>query len=53
MGGVAEDLDAGPSTATYHCTQLASAGLVVRRRVGREVRIHRTPRGDALVDLLS
>ncbi|MDX6235417.1 MAG: hypothetical protein QOG10_232 [Kribbellaceae bacterium] len=53
MGRLAEHLAAGPSTATYHCTQLASAGLVVRQRVGREVRIHRTPRGDALVDLLS
>lgn len=53
MGGLADHLDAGPSTATYHCIQLASAGLVVRERVGREVRIQRTPRGDALVDLLS
>ena len=53
MGGLAEHLDAGPSTATYHCIQLASAGLVVRQRLGREVRIQRTPRGDALVDLLS
>jgi DNA-binding transcriptional ArsR family regulator len=53
MGGLADHLDAGPSTATYHCIQLASAGLVLRQRVGREVRIRRTPRGDALVDLLS
>lgn len=53
MGGLADDVDAGASTATYHCIQLASAGLVLRRRVGREVRIQRTPRGDALVDLLS
>lgn len=53
MGGLADHLDAGPSTATYHCSQLASAGLVLRRRVGREVHIQRTPRGDALVDLLS
>ncbi len=53
MGGLAEQLAAGPSTATYHCSQLASAGLVLRQRAGREVRIERTPRGDALVDLLS
>jgi hypothetical protein len=53
MGRLAKHLDAGPSTATYHCIQLASAGLVVRQRAGREVRINRTPRGDALVDLLS
>ncbi|GAB3810403.1 ArsR/SmtB family transcription factor [Kribbella italica] len=53
MGRLARQLNAGPSTATYHCTQLAAAGLVVRHRAGREVRIQRTPRGDALVDLLS
>lgn len=53
MGALAEQLEAGPSTATYHCIQLASAGLVVRQRTGREVRIQRTLRGDALVDLLS
>jgi DNA-binding transcriptional ArsR family regulator len=53
MGALAEHLDAGPSTATYHCIQLASAGLVIRQRAGREVRIQRTLRGDALVDLLS
>ncbi|TDO35661.1 helix-turn-helix protein [Kribbella sp. VKM Ac-2527] len=53
MGRIAEHLNAGPSTATYHCVQLAAAGLVTRQRVGREVRIQRTPRGDALVDLLS
>lgn len=53
MGSLATQLNSGPSTATYHCVQLASAGLVVRRRDGREVRVQRTPRGDALVDLLS
>ncbi|GAA0961594.1 hypothetical protein GCM10009554_78310 [Kribbella koreensis] len=53
MGRLADHLDAGPSTATYHCSQLASAGLVLRQRAGREVHIQRTPRGDALVDLLS
>lgn len=53
MGGLTEHLAAGPSTATYHCSQLAAAGLVLRQRAGREVRIQRTPRGDALVDLLS
>jgi DNA-binding transcriptional ArsR family regulator len=53
MGSLAGRLNSGPSTATYHCVQLASAGLVVRRRDGREVRVQRTPRGDALVELLS
>lgn len=53
MGALARRLGAGPSTITYHSEQLASAGLVVRRRGGREVRIERTARGDAVVDLLS
>ncbi|TWD74761.1 helix-turn-helix protein [Kribbella amoyensis] len=53
MGRLADHLDAGRSTATYHCDQLAMAGLVARERRGREVRIGRTLRGDALVDLMS
>lgn len=53
MGALARRLNARPSTVTYHSEQLASAGLVVRRRGGREVRIERTARGDAVVDLLS
>lgn len=53
MGALAADLSTGSSSATYHCTQLTAAGLVERRRSGREVQIHRTPRGDALVDLMS
>jgi len=53
MGALARLLNAAPSTVTYHCAQLASAGLVLRRRDGREVHIERTPRGDAVVDLLS
>lgn len=53
MGALASAIDAGASTATYHCGQLAAAGLVLRERTGREVRVERTARGDALVDLLS
>ncbi|MFI8962696.1 hypothetical protein ACIGO8_11300 [Streptomyces sp. NPDC053493] len=41
------------STATYHCGQLARAGLLRRTRHGREVRLHLTETGAALLDLLS
>jgi hypothetical protein len=40
------------STATYHCGQLAQAGLLHRMRHGREVRLHLTDSGTALLDLL-
>lgn len=53
MGTLASELRLEPSTATYHCKQLVSAGLVARVQAGREVRVWRTPRGDALIDLLS
>ncbi|MDN3293314.1 hypothetical protein QWM81_04465 [Streptomyces ficellus] len=41
------------STATYHCGQLAQAGLLRRLRHGREVRLHLTDNGAALLDLLA
>ncbi|GAA3398771.1 helix-turn-helix domain-containing protein [Streptomyces roseoviridis] len=41
------------STATYHCGQLARAGLLRRTRHGREVRLRLTDTGAALLDLLS
>ena len=53
MGRLAAELNMEPSNTTYHCKQLVAAGLVARTRAGREVRVCRTPRGDALVDLLS
>ena len=53
MGALARRVNAAPSTVTYHCGQLAAAGLVVRHREGREVRVTRTGRGDAVVELLS
>ncbi|PRX22920.1 hypothetical protein CLV67_104448 [Actinoplanes italicus] len=53
MGDVAAELRCSPSTATYHCTQLEQAGLIVRYRRGRQVRLRRTADGDALVDLMS
>lgn len=52
VGALASALGCAPSTATYQCDQLAAAGLIIRERRGREVRVLRTGRGDALVDLL-
>ncbi|MFF9809997.1 hypothetical protein ACF1G5_33660 [Streptomyces coeruleorubidus] len=40
------------STATYHCGRLAQSGLLRRLRHGREVRLHLTEDGAALLDLL-
>jgi DNA-binding transcriptional ArsR family regulator len=53
MSDVAAGLRCSASTATYHCAQLAKAGLITRERQGRQVRLRRTARGDALVDLMS
>ncbi|WHT22832.1 helix-turn-helix domain-containing protein [Crossiella sp. CA-258035] len=51
MTEVAALLAVTPATATHHCRTLEAAGLVERRRRGREVRLHRTGRGDAVVEL--
>ncbi len=51
VGEIATALSSG--SATYHCRFLESAGLLTRRRRGREVRLHHTPRGRALLDLMS
>lgn len=53
MGTLADMLHCTAGTVTYHCRQLEQAGLLSRERQGREVRISRTLRGDALVDALS
>lgn len=53
MGETAILLRCAAGTATYHCGQLESAGLVRRERRGREVRLQRTNRGDALLELLT
>ncbi|MEV5592929.1 MarR family transcriptional regulator [Streptomyces sp. NPDC052496] len=53
MGKLADLLHCTAGTVTYHCRQLEQAGLLYRERQGREVRILRTLRGDALVDALS
>ncbi|MFC4009069.1 helix-turn-helix domain-containing protein [Nonomuraea purpurea] len=51
MGVLARRIKCHPSVITYHCNRLESAGLVTRRRDGREIYVHRTARGTALLDL--
>lgn len=53
MGELAVLLNCSPANATHHCRHLVDAGLLERYREGRHVRISRTERGDAVVDLLS
>ncbi|MEU2062449.1 winged helix-turn-helix domain-containing protein [Streptomyces sp. NPDC013455] len=50
---LARHLHLGVSTTTYHCQHLAAAGLLLRERHGREVRLLPTERGVALVHLLT
>ncbi len=52
MSEVASVLGGSAATATYHCRQLEQAGLLVRERHGRQVRLRLTTRGEALLDLL-
>lgn len=51
MGALARRVQYAPNAVTYHCNWLESAGLVLRRREGREIHVQRTPRASALVDL--
>ncbi|MFE2264481.1 winged helix-turn-helix domain-containing protein [Streptomyces griseosporeus] len=53
MGDVAADVGCSPANLTHHCARLEQSGLIVRHRAGQYVRLSRTPRGDALVGLLS
>lgn len=48
-GRLASRLHCAPNTVTYHCTQLESAGLIVRERRGPSVWISRTHRGEQLL----
>lgn len=50
MSAVPTLLTCSAPTATHHCTQLAKAGLIDRRRQGRRVSIARTRRGDLLLE---
>ncbi|MEV0386666.1 winged helix-turn-helix domain-containing protein [Nonomuraea sp. NPDC050643] len=51
MGVLARRVKCHPSVITYHCSRLESAGLITRRREGREIYVHRTKRGTALLNL--
>ncbi|WP_160150460.1 winged helix-turn-helix domain-containing protein [Nonomuraea solani] len=53
MGALARGLQYAPNTVTYHCDRLESAGLIVRRRQGREIYVERTPRAAILVELFA
>lgn len=48
-GHLAAVLNATPGAASYQLNTLEAAGLITRRRVGREVVVRRTRRGTALL----
>lgn len=50
-GELAKAMLVVPSAATHHLRALEAAGLVVRERAGQKVIVHRTGRGDALLEL--
>jgi DNA-binding transcriptional ArsR family regulator len=52
-GRLATRLQCAPNTVTYHCTQLESAGLIVRERRGPSVWIIRTGRGQELLEVFA
>ena len=53
MHVLARTVHCSPSTLTYHCDQLAAAGLLRRERHGRSMLVGATERAHALVDVLS
>ncbi|MFI9811230.1 winged helix-turn-helix domain-containing protein [Saccharothrix variisporea] len=53
MGRLADVVGTSRNALSYHARCLEDAGLVLRRREGREVGIERTERGDRLLDLLT
>jgi hypothetical protein len=53
MQALAAEMHCAPSTATYHCNLLETAGLVTRERRGSLVWVSRTQAAEQLVDLLS
>jgi DNA-binding MarR family transcriptional regulator len=52
MSELAAVLCCSPANATHHCRPLVEAGLLERRRHGKNVLIIRTETGDAFTDLL-
>ncbi|SEG76221.1 Helix-turn-helix domain-containing protein [Nonomuraea solani] len=53
MGALARRVKYAPNVVTYHCNRLESAGLISRRREGREIYVHRTDRAAVLVSLFA
>lgn len=52
-GALAARLGCSPNVLSYHLGKLEDAGLVTRRRTGQHVRVNRSERGEALLDLYS
>jgi DNA-binding transcriptional ArsR family regulator len=52
-GSLAESMLYVPSAISHHLAALERAGLVRREREGRNVLVHRTPRGSAVMHLYS
>lgn len=52
MGRLARQLHCAPSTLTYHCDQLAGAGLIQRERRAQSVVASLTDRGMRLLDAM-
>lgn len=52
-GELADRVGVSPAGLSYHISQLVAAGLLRRDRQGRRVRLTRSERGAALMDLLS
>jgi DNA-binding MarR family transcriptional regulator len=50
-GVIAQALFMAPGGVTHHLRRLERAGLVRRTRTGREVTVHLSARGRALLDL--
>jgi DNA-binding transcriptional ArsR family regulator len=51
VGELATQLELVPSSVTHHLRTLEPAGLVLRRRRGQSVFVHRTRRGTLLLSL--
>lgn len=51
MGELAGDTGLAANALSYHCGHLETMGLVTRRRHGRSIRIARTERARALVEV--
>jgi len=52
VGDLADAMFYAPTTLTYHCKLLVDAGLIARKRHGRQILLSRTERGSELLGLL-